>query len=76
MQGGTATDAGEPEERSGEPVGGGAVVPAVHDTTGSPSRTASAERGATPHGETDGGGRRCKSIRVAPSQGCTKSLKP
>ena len=47
MQGGTATDAAEPEEGSGEPVGGGAVVAAVHDTTGSPSRTVSAE-GTTP----------------------------
>eukprot|EP00976_Prorocentrum_cordatum_P079738 1183683-Prorocentrum_minimum.AAC.2 len=67
MQGGTATDAAEPEEGSGEPVGGGAVVAAVHDTTGSPSRTVSAE-GATPHGQTDGGGRRCK------HQACTKSV--
>ena len=47
MQGGTATDAAEPEEGSGEPVGGGAVVAAVHDTTGSPSRAVSAE-GTTP----------------------------
>ena len=43
MQGGTATDAAEPEKGSGEPVGGGAVMAAVHDTTGSPSRTVSAE---------------------------------
>ena len=48
MQGGTATDAAEPEEGSGEAVGGGAVVAAVHDTTGSPSRTVSAEGGTTP----------------------------
>eukprot|EP00959_Pyramimonas_sp_CCMP1952_P018768 396672-Pyramimonas_sp.AAC.1 len=47
MQGGTASNAAEPDEGSGEAVGGGAVVAGVHDTTEPPSRTASAE-GTTP----------------------------
>ena len=43
MEGGTASDAAETEEGSGEAVGGGAVMAAVHDTTESPSCTVSAE---------------------------------
>eukprot|EP00959_Pyramimonas_sp_CCMP1952_P018767 396671-Pyramimonas_sp.AAC.1 len=43
MQDGTASDAAEPDEGSGEAVGGGAVMAAVHDTTESPSCTVSAE---------------------------------